>query len=412
MTKSVGKKFPKRVMRKASLQGKTVLVRTDYNVPLEDGRVIDDFRIRASVPTIKKLLEYGCKVVIISHLGRPKGPESTEFSLEPAALRLSELLGEPVRFVDQCVGAKVKMAVKRAPAHSVTVLENLRFHPEEKANDPEFAARLARDTNAAYFVQDGFGVVHRAHASTSAITMYLPSVAGLLLEREYMAITSAMSHPKRPLLALMGGAKVSDKIPIIKRLVRVADQVIIGGAMANTFLAHRGHNVGASKVEPDQTAVIDDIYDLVTKKVGPEMVDSFLVLPIDVAVGAKVDASARRKNVAVDTIPEDGYALDIGDESIERMVAAIDRAQTIIWNGTLGMTEFPHFAHGSARAALELTEHPEKESIIGGGDTAGFVIQWDSRHGDSFSHVSTGGGASLELMAGYKLPGIEALLDA
>ncbi len=408
----MGKKFPKRVMRKASLQGKTVLLRADYNVPFENGVITDDYRIRASVPTVQKLLEYGCKVVIISHRGRPKGPESTEFSLEPIALRLSELLGQSVRFVDDCVGPKVRMAIKRAPAHGVVVLENLRFYAEEKANDPEFAARLAKDSGASYFIQDGFGVVHRAHASTSAITMYLPSVAGLLLEREYQAITGAMSHPKRPLLALMGGAKVSDKIPIIKRLIRVADQIIIGGAMANTFLAHRGHNVGASKVEPDQAAVIDDIYDLVHKKVGAEMADNFLVLPTDVAVGAHVDETARRRTVPVAQIPEGNYALDIGDASIERVVAAIDRSQTIIWNGTLGMTEFPHFAHGSARAALALAEHPEKESIIGGGDTAGFVIQWDSRHGESFSHVSTGGGASLELMAGQKLPGIEALLDA
>lgn len=412
MTKSVGNKFPKRVMRKASLQGKTVLLRADYNVPLEDGAIVDDYRIRASVPTVQKLLEYGCKVVIISHLGRPKGPESTEFTLEPVALRLSELLGEPVRFVSECVGPKVKMAIKRAPGHSVTMLENLRFHPEEKANDTDFAARLARDTGATYFVQDGFGVVHRAHASTSAITMYLPSVAGLLLEREYMAITGAMSHPRRPLLALMGGAKVSDKIPIMKRLVRVADQIIIGGAMANTFLAHRGHSVGASKVEPDQGAVIDAIYDLARRKVGDAMVDNFLVLPTDVAIGLRPDDHARRRCVPVDQIPPDGYVLDIGDASIERTVAAIARSQTIIWNGTFGMAEFPRFAHGSARVALELAEHPEKASIIGGGDTSGFVIQWDARHGDSFSHVSTGGGAGLELMAGDKLPGIEALLDA
>lgn len=410
--KRVGTKFPKRVMRKASLHGKTVLVRVDYNVPMQDGVISDDFRIRSSVPTIKKLLEYGCKVVIISHRGRPKGPESTEFSMEPTALRLSELLGESVRFVDDCIGPKVRMAVKRAPMRSVTVLENLRFYSEEKANDPEFAAKLAYDSGAAYFVQDGFGVVHRAHASTSAITMYLPSVAGLLLEREYQFITHAMSHPHRPLLALMGGSKVSDKIAIIKRLIKVADQIIISGAMANTFLAYRGHSVGASKVEADQAAVIDDIYDLVRRKVGEAMVDNFLVLPVDVAVANRLDASARRHNEKVQVIPETAFALDIGEESIERMVAAIDRSQTIIWNGTMGMTEFDHFAHGSARAALELAEHPEKMSVIGGGDTAGFVTQWDARHGESFSHVSTGGGASLELMAGLKLPGIEALLDA
>lgn len=399
-------------MRKASLHGKTVLVRADYNVPMDGSGITDDYRVRASLPTIRKLLEYGCKVVIISHLGRPEGPESLEYSLEPVALRLAELLGQPVRFVDNCVGPKVRMAIKRAPAHSVTLLENLRFYKEEEANDAEFASRLVHDSGATYFVQDGFGVVHRAHASTSAITMYLPSVAGLLLEREYQSITHAMSHPHRPLLALMGGAKVSDKIAIIKRLVKVADQIIIGGAMANTFLAHRGYDVGASKVEADQAAVIDDIYDLARRKVGETMVDNFLVLPVDVAVAAHADDTATRHNVTVDSIPKESVALDIGEQSIERMTAAIDRSQTIIWNGTMGMTEYEQFAHGSARAALELAEHPEKISVIGGGDTAGFVTQWDARHGESFSHVSTGGGAGLELMAGLKLPGVEALLDA
>lgn len=407
------KKFHKRTIRKAPLAGKTILLRTDYNVPMRDGRIDDDFRIRASLPTLRRLIDDHCRVVIISHLGRPEGKPDTKYSLEPVAQRLAELLGREVRFVDDCVGKKVEVAVKRTPKSSVVVLENLRFHPEEEANDEEFAARLASDTGAQYFVQDGFGVVHRAHASTDAITHYLPSVAGLLLERECVMISSAISLPRRPLVALLGGAKVSDKISVIKRLVNVADQVVVGGAMANTFLAYHGHAVGKSRVEADQKHVIDDIYDAIDRKVSPKFRDNFLVLPSDVAVADEVSADAKRRNVSVDQIGDDMYALDIGDESIERMVAAIDRAQTVIWNGTMGMAELPEFAHGSARAALAMAQREHRfTSIVGGGDTADFVLEWDARDGASFSHVSTGGGASLDLMSGKKLPGIEALLDA
>jgi len=411
---TVGKKlFLKRTMRKTPLAHKTVLVRADYNVPLnDDGSIADDFRIRASVPTIERLLADGCRVVIISHLGRPKGTRDAKYSLEPAAARLAKLLGRDVRFVDDCIGPRVKMALKRATMSSVTVLENLRFYPEEEANDSAFARSLVRDSGAQYFVQDGFGVVHRAHASTDAITQYLPSVAGLLLQREYTEIVGAMKAPRRPLVALLGGAKVSDKIQIIDELVRVADQIIIGGAMANTFLAYQGYSVGQSKVEVGQNQIIENIYDAIAKKVSTKFRDNFLVLPSDLGVASAINNSEDRRVVSVDQVRPDDIILDIGDQSIERMVAALGRAQTVIWNGTLGMAELPNFAHGSARAALELAEHPEKTSIIGGGDTAEFVINWDGKHGDSFSHVSTGGGASLELMAGEKLPGIEALLDA
>jgi len=399
-------------MRKTPLKHKTVLLRADYNVPMQDGKIDDDFRIRSSIPTIEHLLRDGCKVVVISHLGRPDGKPNKEYSLEPVAARLAKLLGRDVRFVDACVGPKVKMAIKRAPAKSVIVLENLRFHPEEEANDPAFARQLAADSGASYFVQDGFGVVHRAHASTDAITQILPSVAGLLLEREYVQIVGAMKHPRRPLVALLGGAKVSDKIQVIDALVRVADQIIIGGAMANTFLAYHGKPVGSSKVEADQNAVLDTIYRDIDRKVSAKFRDNFLVLPTDVAVAKTIDESETRRNVSVDDVAADDKILDIGDASIERMVAALDRAQTVIWNGTLGMAELPEFAHGSARAALELAQHRTITSIIGGGDTADFVLHWDARGGESFTHVSTGGGASLELMAGEKLPGIEALLDA
>jgi phosphoglycerate kinase len=404
--------FFKQTILTVPLEGTTVLLRADYNVPLaKDGSIDDDFRIRSSLPTIRQLLKDNCKVVIISHLGRPDGRDET-LSLEPVAQRLAELLGEPVRFVDQTIGDKARMAIKRAPKRSVIVLENLRFYTEEEANDENFARQLAITSGARYFVQDGFGVVHRAHASTAAITLQLPSVAGLLLEKEYTRITSAMKTPHRPLVAVMGGAKVSDKIAVIQEFVSVADTIIIGGAMANTFLHYRGMSVGKSKVEDDQTATLDAIYDAARTKVGAANVDTFIILPVDVAVAAAIESDSPRRTVAVTAIAETDIALDIGDASIERMVNTITGAATVIWNGTLGYAELPQFAHGSARLALALATQPTTVSIIGGGDTADFVLKWDARHGQSFTHVSTGGGASLELMAGEKLPGIESLLDA
>lgn len=406
-------KFYKKTMNDVPIRGKTVLVRADYNVPLtKEGKVGDDYRIRMSVPTVQLLLKQGCKVIIMSHLGRPEGKVDPTYSLEPAAARLAELLGEPVRFIDRCVGDKVRMAVKQAPARSVTVLENLRFHPEEEANDDEFAKQLAKDSGAEVFVQDGFGVVHRAHASTAAITQYLPSVSGLLLEREYMTITRAMESPKRPLVAVLGGAKVSDKIGVIEALVDVADTIIIGGAMANTFLAVRGIAVGKSKVEADQQAVVEAIYDKVARKVGAERAESFIVLPVDLGVGASIELSATRQDVPIDAVPDDAMALDLGPETTRLIDSIVNRAHTVIWNGTLGYAEVPAFRTASAALATTLVTNENIFSLIGGGDTADFVINWDERHGESFDHVSTGGGASLELMSGKKLPGIEALLDA
>ena len=403
--------FFKQTINTVPLHGETVLLRADYNVPLKsDGTIESDFRIQASLPTVKKLLADGCKVVIISHLGRPEGRDP-KLSLEPVALRLAELLGEPVRFVDETFGDKVKMAVKMAPKRSVIVLENLRFDPREEANDEGFARELAKSSGARYFVQDGFGVVHRPHASTAAITLLLPSVSGLLLEREYTVITKAMKNPERPLVAVLGGAKVHDKIAVIKALIDVADRIIISGAMANTFLKYKGFNLGKSKLDDDANEVLDDIYQAASEKVGDDKVDDFLVLPVDLAV-AKAVENAPRKVVTVGDIAADEMALDVGDKTIEETVADVEKAKTVIWNGTLGMAEFPNFAHGSARLSLALATHPEIESIIGGGDTADFVLNWDSKNGGSFTHVSTGGGASLELMAGDKLPGIESLLDA
>lgn len=405
-------RFFKQTIDTVPLEGKVVLMRADYNVPLNaDGTIADDFRIRASLPTIKRLLADNCKIVIMSHLGRPHGHDMS-LSLEPIAQKLAEMLKEPVRFVDQAIGDKVHMAVKRAPQRSVTMLENLRFYPGEEANDDAFAEELATSTGARYFVQDGFGVVHRAHASCVAITHYLPSVAGRLLEQEYTTITNAMRAPKRPLVAVLGGAKVSDKIKVIKALVQVADAVVITGAMANDFLVYKGFKLGKSKVEGNVTNVIEEIYQAVSQKVGADKQDRFVLLPSDLAVGKAADAHEPRRIVTVDSLASDDIALDMGDKTIEQIVQCIEGAQTVIWNGTLGVAELPQFAHGSARVALSLATHPNITSIIGGGDTADFVLTWDAQHGKSFTHVSTGGGASLELMAGQKLPGIESLLDA
>lgn len=403
--------FFKETINSVDLRGQTVLLRADYNVPLtDDGKVDDDFRIRASLPTVHKLLDIGCKVVIISHLGRPEGRDM-KFSLEPAAQRLAELLGEDVRFVDQTIGDKPRMAVKRAPMRSVIMLENLRFDPREKANDPVFAKELAATSNARYFVQDGFGVVHRAHASTVAITHELPSAAGLLVEREYTTITQAMKSPKRPLVTVLGGAKVSDKIKLIQKFIEVSDRIIITGAMANNFLAYKGMPIGKSKIEPDLDATLDDIYAAAKKKVGDDKADNFLILPTDVVVATSID-DPNPRTVNVGDVTNDDMILDMGSSTMDQACDLAQSAGTVIWNGTLGVAEKPAFAVGSSRLAETLAAHPEVTSIIGGGDTADFVIHWDKKRGESFTHVSTGGGASLALMAGEKLPGVESLLDA
>lgn len=403
--------FFKRTVKDVPVDHKTVLVRADYNVPLnKEGAISDDLRIRASLPTLEYLLKHHAKVVIISHLGRPEGRDKSQ-SLEVVATRLAELLDREVVFVEDCKGDKVVQAVKKAPAGAVVLLENLRYYPEEEANDEAFAKAIAKSTGARYFVQDGFGVVHRAHASTDAITHYIPSVSGLLLEREYTTITNAMEKPKRPFVAVMGGAKVSDKITVIEKFVAIADKIVIGGAMANTFLTYKGHDMGGSKVEAGQEAVLDGIYKAAHKKLDTSIED-FIILPSDVAVAKDISESAKRRNVKLGDVAKQDMALDIGDASIERVAEEIQKAKTVIWNGTLGYAELPEFAHGSARLALTLAANPKITSIIGGGDTADFVLKWDGEGGKSFTHVSTGGGASLELMSGKKLPGIECLLDA
>lgn len=405
MNKTVG--FSKKTVRDVPLDGQTVLVRADYNVPLNDkGEIDDDYRIRMSLPTIEALRERGCRVVVCSHLGRPDGVVTKKFSLAPVAERLSQLLKTEVQFVTASVGDKVRSQTRRLRAGDVLLLENLRFHAEEEANDMEFAHQLALSSRARYFVQDGFGVVHRAHASTSAITQWLPAIAGPLLERECVMLSGVIRNPQRPLVAVLGGAKISDKIGVVEKFARMADHVIIGGAMADTFLAYKGVSIGRSKSEEGLEATIQRIYEAAGDQ--PDKI----VLPRDVAVGSSLEATAERREVTLDAIGDDDMILDIGSHSIEEVVKLVSQAATVVWNGTLGYAELRQFAHGSARLALELATHPDIVSVIGGGDTADFVLDWDSREGGSFHHVSTGGGASLELMAGNPMPGVDALLDA
>lgn len=405
--------FRKKTIADVPLDGKVVLVRTDYNVPLtSDGEIQDDFRIRSSLPTLQALLERGCTVVIISHLGRPDGKRNKNMSLESVAHRLQELLGRPVKFVNECIGDSVSVAVGRAKPGSVLLLENLRFHHEEEADDPAFARALAVSSRAEYFVQDGFGVVHRAHASTSAITQYLPSMAGLLLTREYTILTGVIEHPQRPLVAVFGGAKVSDKIKMVDRFVQIADTVVVGGAMANNFLKYRGYPVGESLVEADVEPIVAGIYAAAKKKVGTPEVDEFISIPEDVAVADSASDDARRLVVDRREVAPHERILDIGPATMDMIDTELATAKTVVWNGTLGRAELGQFAHGSARLALYLATHPEITSVIGGGDTADFVLHWDAAHGESFTHISTGGGASLELLSGEPMPGINSLMDA
>lgn len=402
--------FPYKTIKDVDVQNKRILMRADYNVPLRaDGAIADDFRITASLPTINYLLERGAQLVLISHLGRPKGQVNSKYSLAPVAERLSKALGRPVKFVDDCVGDEVVSATSQMQSGDVILLENLRFYPEEEQNDSSFARSLANDSGAELFVQDGFGVVHRPHASTAAITEILPAVAGLLLEREYVEIKSATDAPNRPLTTVIGGAKISDKMPLVRKFMQIADNVIIGGALANNFLKYDGHNVGDSLVEDGVADLVGSIEQEAKDKYGDELSEHF-VLPVDVAVSETGSLDAPRVEVGLDDVASPAKIYDAGEKTIKIIEQTVANSGTVIWNGTLGMAEYPEFSRGSARLALTLAKNPQITSVIGGGDTADFVRSWDVLHGGSFTHVSTGGGASLELMAGDELPGIVALM--
>lgn len=404
--------FNKKTIKDVPIEHRTVLMRADYSVPINDkGEIGDDYRITQSLPTLRFLIKAGCKIVIMSHLGRPNGKKDSKFSLEPVAKRLSELLKQDVVFVPDCIGDRVTAAVKKLKPGHVALLENVRFYPEEEKNDLDFAKKLVKSSGASYFVQDCFGAAHRAHASVVSVTHFLPAVAGLLLEKEVSTITEVMENPKHPLVVVLGGAKISDKIKVIERFVDIADQIIIGGAMANTFLNARGVNIGKSVFEEGQASEIAKIYARARQKVG-DKVDDFLLLPVDVAVAPAVANQSRRHEVSINNIPHDWYILDLGQKSTEAILEHVRHAGTVVWNGPLGMTEFSMFAYSSAHLAAFLAQRKSYTfSLVGGGDTADFVLQWDVHKGSSFGFVSTGGGASLELMAGAKLPAVEALLD-
>lgn len=402
--------FPYKTIQDVDLDGKQILMRADYNVPLtEDGRIADDYRITASLPTLHYLIEHGAKIVIIAHLGRPKSSADVKYSLAPVAVALSNRLGRNVRFVHDCIGADVLDVTEKMQPGDVVLLENLRFHPEEKADDPDFANELARSACAELFVQDGFGVVHRPHASTDAITKVLPSYAGLLLEKEYIEIKSATDNPNRPLTAVIGGAKISDKIPLVKKFIQISDNVIVGGALANNFLKHQGYDVANSLVEAGVDDVVADILNLAHQKYGDSFNQHF-ILPRDVAIAADGQVTSSRAEVGLSDVHGDNVIYDIGEQTISDIDQAVKQSGTVIWNGTLGMAEYEQFSHGSARLAMVLAQNSNIVSVIGGGDTADFVRNWDVLKGGSFTHVSTGGGASLELMAGDTLPGIAVLL--
>ncbi len=430
----MGVSFTKKTINDYDVSGKKVLVRADYNVPLDDeGNITDDYRIQKSLPTLKALLDKGCAVVIISHLGRPKTPDDKSVSLAPVAKRLSELLEREVAFATDCVGDVANEASGKLQSGQVLLLENLRYHPEEEANDDGFAANLAK--HGEVFVQDGFGVVHRAHASTVAITKHLPSISGLLLEKEVNTITNAMENPERPLVTIVGGAKISDKIDILNRFIDISDVVAVGGAMANTFLLAEGVNIGSSLADKEDVPLAKDIMDKAKQK-GREQRFIFY-LPQDGVVSEDMDHPTSTRivdwtaHVIADIesypkippatssqISENEKILDIGPFSGAFIAGSIQLANTVIWNGTLGVTEtidplapIGPFSHGTESvidAMLGGYGH-RPFSIVGGGDTVGYVEE--RKLVDKFGHVSTGGGASLELMSGKTLPGVEALMN-
>lgn len=405
-----GVEFPYKTIKDVDVANKRILMRADYNVPLkEDGSIADDFRIVASLPTINYLVDRGAMVVLMAHLGRPKGQVNEKYSLAPVAERLSELLKRPVTFVPDCIGEPVAKVAEAMQPGQVILLENLRFHPEEEKNDPVFAEQLAKSSHAELFVQDGFGVVHRPHASTEAITKFLPSVAGLLLEKEYVEIKSATDAPNRPLTAVIGGAKISDKMPLVRKFMQIADNVVIGGALANNFLKLDGYDVGNSLVEDGVADLVQSIEDEAKAKYGDKVAEHF-ILPVDVAVAETGSLHDPRVERQLDDVHAPAVIYDAGEQTIQLVEKVAEASGTVIWNGTLGMAEYPEFSRGSARLALTLAKNPQITSVIGGGDTADFVRGWDALKGGSFTHVSTGGGASLELMAGDTLPGIAALM--
>ena len=391
----------KKTVKDIDLKGNKVFVRCDFNVPMDENQnITDNTRIKAALPTIKYLLEQNCKIILASHLGRPKGEVKPEFSLKPVAKELSKLLGKDVIMANDVIGEDATSKAENLKEGEIMLLENVRFHREETDNDPEFAKKLA--SMAEIFVNDAFGTAHRAHASTTGIADYIPGVAGFLIEKELKFLGNAINNPERPFVAILGGAKVSDKIGVIDSLLDKVDTLMIGGGMAYTFFKAQGYNVGNSLCEVEKTGLALQAMEKAKEK-GVK-----LLLPIDTKIGKEFKPDTESKTVAWTEIPDEWEGFDIGEKTIEMFKNELQNAKTVIWNGPLGLFEFEQFAIGTNEIAKTLAEL-DATTIIGGGDSAAAVTK--AGLADKMTHISTGGGASLEFLEGKKLPGIECLQD-
>ena len=391
----------KKTLMDVDLKGRKILMRVDFNVPLDDARKItDDSRIRAAMPSMKYVIKQGGKLILMSHLGRPKGEVKPEFSLAPVAVRLSELMKKEVKKLDDCTGPGVKAAVDAMKNGDIVLLENLRFHKEETKNDPVFAKELA--SLGDIFVNDAFGTCHRAHASTEGVTKHMPSVAGLLVEKEIEYFEKVTKYPDKPFALLLGGAKVADKIPVIENMLDKIEFLLIGGAMAYTFLKSRLKGVGASRVEDDMMETVNRIFSLASSK------GVSIFLPEDHVIALEVNATAKRKVTKDEHIPDGWIGLDIGPKTIKNFESILGEARTIVWNGPVGLFEMKPFSKGTKQLAKFISKL-DATTVIGGGDTAAAVNLL--KLGKKMSHMSTGGGASLEYLEGKELPGIAALND-
>ena len=392
----------KKTIKDIDLKGKKVFVRCDFNVPLdENGNITDNRRIVGALDTIKYLLDQNCKIILCSHLGRPKGEVKPEFSLAPVAKELSKLLGKEVKLAKDVIGENAKELTSNMKNGDIVLLENVRFDPREEKNDPEFSKELA--SMAEVFVNDAFGTAHRAHSSTAGIAEYLPAVSGFLIEKELKFLGSALENPERPFVAILGGKKVSDKIGVINSLLEKVDTLMIGGAMAYTFFKAQGYNVGNSICELDKLDLAKELMEKAEKK-GVK-----LMLPIDTKLGKEFDPNTETKTVSWTEIPDGWEGFDIGEKTIELYKNELKNAKTVIWNGPVGLFEFDTFAIGTNEIAKTLSEMTDCTTIIGGGDSAAAVEK--AGLAEKFTHISTGGGASLEFLEGKKLPGVECLLD-